>query len=496
VNFDALLKDWQNVASSVGSRLGVKWPILEDSGEAEIEKHLKIQLRHHVSSPEQLATRAEVIDWVKETYSLLVRLTVTPDHKASLTQLDRIRDEFERASRAFGTALVEGEMVLASREIELQNVASSRDALKDDQRRLSDVAESVAAKLREELESALAMHSTERQKAAGLADQLRHLEESRRTAAGEIQQLASERKTLQRQVSDLLHEQQRQQQNAAAAAAAATEALESAIAALESERRKSEQQGIQLAATATAVAAMRCDRDETARKYHETAAALEALRNEKRAGDGACVDLEGKLSQSLQDQGALTQMVERISEELRRMQDRPFDRNSGGARELEAEIRTLRSQVILVRSGLLDVEWYCAGYPDVPQSEFDVAEHYLRIGVCEGYKPNPLFDTNWYLQRYEDVREAGINPLLHYLQHGFREGRDPGPDFETEFYLETNPDVRAAGINPLAHYLRHGRRELRLPSRPPCDAATTAVVQDMEPGLKFAAVEGRSDFRR
>jgi hypothetical protein len=286
-------------------------------------------------------------------------------------------------------------------------------------------------------------------------------------------------------------------QNAAAAAAAAKEALESAITALEAERRQSEQQGIQLAAAAAAVAAMRRDRDETDRKYHETAAALEALRIEKRAGNGARIDLEGKLSQALQDQGAITQMVERISEELRRMQERVSDRNSVEARELEAEIRALRSQVTLVSSGLLDVEWYCAQCPDVPRRQFDVAEHYLRIGAREGYKPNPLFDTNWYLQRYEDVRDAGVNPLVHYLLYGFQEGRDPGPDFETEFYLETNPDVRAAGINPLAHYLRHGWREGRLPSRSPCDAATTAaIVKDMEPGLKFAAEEGRSDFQR
>ncbi len=120
----------------------------------------------------------------------------------------------------------------------------------------------------------------------------------------------------------------------------------------------------------------------------------------------------------------------------------------------------------LIRSGLFDTSWYKSEYPDVERSGLSAAEHYLELGFCRGYKPNPFFDTRSYLERYEDVLISGMNPLLHYLLHGFREGRDPGPDFDNTFYLETNPDVRANGMNPLAHYLRYGRYEGRLPVRP------------------------------
>jgi chromosome segregation ATPase len=120
----------------------------------------------------------------------------------------------------------------------------------------------------------------------------------------------------------------------------------------------------------------------------------------------------------------------------------------------------------LVRSGLLDAEWYSATYPDVAESGLGAAEHYLEKGFCRGYRPNPFFDTRWYLERYEDVRLSGVNPLLHYLMNGVREGRDPGPGFQTDFYLETNPDVRANRMNPLTHYLRYGRHEGRPPVRP------------------------------
>ncbi len=228
---------------------------------------------------------------------------------------------------------------------------------------------------------------------------------------------------------------------------------------------------------------MRRERDEIGRNHDEAVAALASLRNEKLAADAARADLESNLGQTAQDQRVLTVVVEQISEQLRRMQDRASAREQ----QHDGEINALRTQLLdseaalanqarqrgwrrflptallhrssarrLVRSGLFDVNWYCAQYPDVPQSEFGAAEHYLRIGCCRGYKPNPLFDTRWYLRHYEDVRRSGVNPLIHYLRHGFREGRDPGPDFNTEFYLEGNPDVRARGKNPLAHYLHYG----------------------------------------
>jgi hypothetical protein len=103
---------------------------------------------------------------------------------------------------------------------------------------------------------------------------------------------------------------------------------------------------------------------------------------------------------------------------------------------------------------------------DGAKSELAAAEHYLKSGFCQGFRPNALFDTRWYLDRYEDVRRSGVNPLLHYLLDGSREGRDPGPEFHTDFYLEANPDVRDAGVNPLAHYLSRGRQDGRLAMRP------------------------------
>jgi hypothetical protein len=493
VSFAALLEDWQSVVSSVGSRLGVSWPRRGAVAEVEIERRLSGRLRHHLIAPEQLAARGEVIDWVKESYSSLLHLTVTPDHKSNLAQLDRIRDEFEKASRAFGAALADGEMALTCREAEIVNVTASRDSLarhisdlKNDQLRLSEASENAIAKLREELEGALAMHSAELRKVAELTDRLRDLEEARTAAAQEAQQLASEREVLLQHLTILSDQHQRQRDEMETAAAAAKEALESTLTALAAERRQAAQQS----------------------------EALEALRSEKLAAEAARADLAGNFDRASQDQRALMAVVEQTAVELRRTQDRASARESVQTQEYQSEILVLQNQLLdqeaalayqarrsirllpsrfvrhfsarrLVRSGLFDGDWYRSQYPDVVQSELCPAEHYLQIGFSQGYKPNPLFDTRWYLRRYEDVRRSGVNPLLHYLQYGFREGRDPGPDFQTEFYLETNPDVRASGTNPLAHYLRHGRNEGRLPVRPAPDPGTTvAIAKNAEIGIK------------
>ena len=50
-------------------------------------------------------------------------------------------------------------------------------------------------------------------------------------------------------------------------------------------------------------------------------------------------------------------------------------------------------------SGLFDVDWYLATYPDVATSGLDAIDHYLRIGAALGYNPNPLFDTNYYARQ-------------------------------------------------------------------------------------------------
>ena len=80
-----------------------------------------------------------------------------------------------------------------------------------------------------------------------------------------------------------------------------------------------------------------------------------------------------------------------------------------------------------------------------------------------------FFDESWYERSYPDVKNSGFKPALHFLKFGALEGRNPGPNFNTRAYLNQNPDVAQSGMNPLVHYLEYGRAEVACPlkSGPP-----------------------------
>ncbi|MDR3417065.1 MAG: glycoside hydrolase family 99-like domain-containing protein [Nevskia sp.] len=155
---------------------------------------------------------------------------------------------------------------------------------------------------------------------------------------------------------------------------------------------------------------------------------------------------------------------------------------------------------MLIGSGLFDQAFYRASYADVARSGLDVFEHFVRIGLQEGRRPNFYFDPPWYLARYPEIRQAGMHPVLHYVTAGDAQGRqpsplfDPGwyrarygfgrevpalahylanrsncrfapiPEFDVDFYARENPDVVAAGVDPFEHFLVAGVREGRKPS--------------------------------
>ena len=97
-----------------------------------------------------------------------------------------------------------------------------------------------------------------------------------------------------------------------------------------------------------------------------------------------------------------------------------------------------------------------------------LAQDYL-IAASSG-----LMDVRWYRARYPDVSQTSQDPILHYVEHGWREGRRPGPAFDGDAYLTANPDLAAAGVNPLVHFHTEGAAELRPIAPPPAQDASPA----------------------
>lgn len=117
---------------------------------------------------------------------------------------------------------------------------------------------------------------------------------------------------------------------------------------------------------------------------------------------------------------------------------------------------------IITENALFDEQYYLTQYPQVKAEGMLAVQHYIQIGACQGYNPNPFFDSAYYLAQNLDVAKEGVNPLAHYLYCGATEGRDPHPLFETAFYLEQHPEVATAGTNPLVHYILYGLAEGRV----------------------------------
>jgi glycosyltransferase involved in cell wall biosynthesis len=331
VTYGDLLDDWQGVVRALGSRLDIRWP--KRVAGVEIEQFLSTRFRHHAVATAELATRVEVADWVKEAFSALMRMSVTPDHAASMTRLDQIRHEFQKASDAFGLALTHSELELTRRESENKQLRAESRAL---QQRVSI--------LSEELEGARAAIFIERQKSAERSVQIVGLEQARANAearralaAEEVRQLRSEQQKLQRRLSDLSDEQRRLGVDAEAAAAKSKGALETAFKALSMERQKSAELADQLSEV------------EAARNLAETGctAAAEKLR-QLEAELAARVRTGAGQSRAIESLRVAQAGTERENAELRRLIDE-FESALTGEREASKEalacIADLRSVV-------------------------------------------------------------------------------------------------------------------------------------------------------
>jgi hypothetical protein len=154
VTYDALLSDWQGVITSLSAGLGISWPRRSAATEIEIERFLATELRHHVATLDALAARAEIVDWVKDTYTAFVQLSQMPEHRPSKMRLDRVRAAFDKASSVFGVALAETEHDVAQRELERAQLLAHATALEQSVAAQSDVAINQAAQLAAAIEDA------------------------------------------------------------------------------------------------------------------------------------------------------------------------------------------------------------------------------------------------------------------------------------------------------------------------------------------------------
>lgn len=133
-------------------------------------------------------------------------------------------------------------------------------------------------------------------------------------------------------------------------------------------------------------------------------------------------------------------------------------------------------------SNRFDERWYLSAYPDVPYSNLEPIEHYLRIGAWLGREPSPDFDTDQYLRQNPEVSGAEVIPFVHSIIRDDPEERVKvekiravsAPSvkpleyatlaLDEAYYMMHNPDVASSGMQVRNHFDMHGCHELRNPN--------------------------------
>jgi hypothetical protein len=107
-SFEQLMLGWESVANRAQESLGLIWPKTMANVEFEVTRFLAGHLRHHEQPSSRVAANALLPIWLRKTYEILntwAEAGETADHYPAL---DRIRAEFDTASRAF-SRVVRGE---------------------------------------------------------------------------------------------------------------------------------------------------------------------------------------------------------------------------------------------------------------------------------------------------------------------------------------------------------------------------------------------------
>lgn len=75
----------------------------------------------------------------------------------------------------------------------------------------------------------------------------------------------------------------------------------------------------------------------------------------------------------------------------------------------------LNERKLLIKSGMVDFNYYWKNYPQTLNYDITAAAHYVKYGAQEGKNPSEKFNTTAYLTRHPDAAKLGINPLVHFI---------------------------------------------------------------------------------
>ncbi|MBO0662138.1 hypothetical protein LQ948_04845 [Jiella sp. MQZ9-1] len=100
-NFDQLMQGWEIVAERARRQLDIIWPRSIEAVEFDVAHFLSTDHRHHPAGDAQVLGNPLLTEWVREFYHVLSRWAEAGEDPDDYPVLDRIKAEFDIASRAF-----------------------------------------------------------------------------------------------------------------------------------------------------------------------------------------------------------------------------------------------------------------------------------------------------------------------------------------------------------------------------------------------------------
>jgi len=150
--YQSLVEDWQQAIAAMTPQLRLSWPRRGATVDLEIEQFLSAELKSHTATPERLAAKPEVTDWVREAYAALTHMTQDAENRADMARLDRVCAAFDKASAAFGVALAMNEMEVAKRDADVQRLSTDLSTLREADAQREREQQAISAGLSSELE--------------------------------------------------------------------------------------------------------------------------------------------------------------------------------------------------------------------------------------------------------------------------------------------------------------------------------------------------------
>lgn len=468
ITYPALLQNWRSTVDKAAYDLGLQWPRLPSTAQAEIEQFLSLRQRHHMIEDSALGAHPEVVVWVNETYEALLEMARGENNATQQRRLDEITRAFNQAEQAFGPIYADQALALEQQHGKNQCLRAELDKVQ------ANLTERVAANT--QLSTTVNTHSTH----------IKQLSQAVAKRDQRIEKLIQQLSNLQRCLSERLQERNHISQELDKRTLVAEElshrlahrdyrlrqlddnltrvyqSLQQRMAELEQQRNLTEQLANTVSLRATAL-------EQTTQALTASESMLARERTQTNRLHQRVLELTAQnrqLQQLSSETAAVQHQLQTIRHSLAWGFAAPVRWISRTLRwplrvlygaftlQLRQQINHLRHIRLIRASGLFDDCFYLAHNPDVVQSGVDPLWHFLSCGASQGRDPNPLFATAYYLSTYPDVAKSRFNPLSHFIRFGAFQGYNPHPLFHTRYYLSENPEVAKAGINPLAHYLQ------------------------------------------